>query len=297
MSVNLSVLAASSSTITWSGNGLTSTTGSYNVDRNETTAIPTSPGMHDYSVTVSASNGCSKTGSITLIVDTPSIVDAGPDQIICATDTIYLHATLGGVATALVWQKNIAYGVFIGPDTDPNAKFVLNGTGQALDSIRFGVMSDDPGGNVCSGGVDTVTIFIEKAAYAFAGPDARVCQYPDSFQLNGSIGGSATKATWSTDNGTGTFTPSDTALSAVYHFGIADSGKVINLYLTTDDAPGLCGAGRDTLKLTIDQASIVDAGPDQTICANDTIYLHATLGGVATALVCEEYCLWCFYRL
>ena len=49
-------------------------------------------------------------------------MDAGPDQFVCATDTIFLGATLSGLATGGVWQLTVHL-VIESPDTDPNAKF------------------------------------------------------------------------------------------------------------------------------------------------------------------------------
>jgi len=227
--------------------------------------------------------------SIIITIDPASIVNAGPDQTICATDTIYLSATLSGVADALVWQKNAAFGTFIGSDTSPNAKYVLNATGQQLSSIKFGVMSSDPGGNVCPGGLDTVQIFISPAAYVDAGVDTTICASTISIKLNGSISGAATTATWTT-SGTGTFSPNATTLNATYTPSLADTAAgTVTLTLTTNDPAGaLCGPAVDTRVITIDPASIVNAGPDQTICATDTIYLSATLSGVADALVWQK---------
>ncbi|HOY20663.1 MAG TPA: hypothetical protein PLC89_25350, partial [Haliscomenobacter sp.] len=223
-----------------------------------------------------------------ITIDPASIVNAGPDQTICATDTIYLNATLSGVANALVWQKNAAFGTFIGSDTSPNAKYVLNATGQQLSSIKFGVMSNDPGGNVCQGGLDTVQIFINPAAYVNAGNDTSICASTISVQLNGSISGAATSATWTT-SGTGTFSPNATTLNATYTPSLADSAaNTVTLTLATNNPSGLCGPAVDTKIITIDPASIVNAGPDQTICPTDTIYLSATLSGVATMLVWQK---------
>ncbi len=223
-----------------------------------------------------------------ITIDPASIVNAGPDQTICATDTIYLSATLSGVADALVWQKNAAFGDFVGSDTSPSAKYVLNATGQQLSSIKFGVMSSDPGGNVCQGGLDTVQIFINPAAYVDAGVDTTICASTISIKLNGSISGEATLATWTT-SGTGTFSPNATTLNATYTPSLADTAAgTVTLTLTTNDPAGLCGPGVDTKIITIDPASIVNAGPDQTICATDTIYLSATLSGVADALVWQK---------
>ncbi|MCB0649381.1 MAG: hypothetical protein KDC49_22080, partial [Saprospiraceae bacterium] len=220
-------------------------------------------------------------------LDPPSVVYAGPDQFICASDTIMFMAELSGVATNLVWQKNAAFGTFVGPDTDPNAKYVLNATGMALSSLKFGVMSNDPGANVCQGGLDTVGIFISPKAIVDAGPDRRICGSEDTIQLNASIGGAATSASWS--GGSGMFSPSANVLNPVYTFSAADSAAgFVNLILTTDDPMGLCGPVMDTVRVQLDTPSVVYAGPDQFICTSDTIMLMAELSGVATNLVWQK---------
>ncbi|AXE17380.1 hypothetical protein DR864_06365 [Runella rosea] len=233
-------------------------------------------------------NGCfSDTIKGTVTVDPASIVDAGPDQTVCDSDTIYLNATLSGVATNMVWQKNAAFGTFIGPDTQPNAKFVLNAAGKMLDSLSFGAMSNDPGGNVCQGGLDTVKIYIIHGPTVEAGPEQRVCSSSPTVTLAGSKGGTATVATWS--GGAGTFTPNNTTLNATYTPtpGEIAAGSV-KLKLTTDDPAGICKAAVDSVVIKYDPAAIVDAGPDQTVCDADTIYLNATLSGVATNMVWQK---------
>ncbi|MBK8699652.1 MAG: choice-of-anchor J domain-containing protein [Saprospiraceae bacterium] len=226
--------------------------------------------------------------TVVITFDPASIINAGPDQTICATDTIFLHATLSGLATSMVWQKNVAFGTFVGPDTSPNAKFLLNANGMTQTSISFGAMSNDPGGNVCQGGLDTVVYFINPKATVNAGADVTICASQTTLQLNGNFGGAASTAAWST-SGTGTFTPNASTLNAQYVFSAADTtANAVNLILTTDDPTGLCGPAKDTLAVRIDPESIINAGPDQTVCATDTIFLHATLSGVATSMVWQK---------
>jgi hypothetical protein len=233
-------------------------------------------------------NGCfSDTIKGTVTVDPASIVNAGPDQTVCDSDTIYLSATLSGVATNMVWQKNAAFGTFIGPDTQPNAKFVLNAAGKMLDSLSFGAMSNDPGSNVCQGGLDTVKIYIQHGPTVEAGPNQTVCASSPTVTLAGSKGGTATVATWS--GGAGTFLPNNTTLNATYTptLGEITAGSV-KLKLTTDDPDGICKAAVDSVIITYDPASIINAGPDQTVCDSDTIYLSATLSGLATQMVWQK---------
>ncbi len=241
-----------------------------------------------YNLQLKNANGCvSDTIKGTITVDPAAIVDAGPDQTVCNSDTIYLNATLSGVATNMVWQKNAAFGTFIGPDTQPNAKFVLNAAGKMLDSLSFGAMTNDPGGNVCQGGLDTVKIFIQPGPTVEAGPEQRVCSSSPIVTLAGSIGGTATAAIWS--GGSGSFTPNISTLNATYTPtpGEIAAGSV-KLKLTTNDPAGICKAAVDSVVIKYDPAAIVDAGPDQTVCDSDTIYLSATLSGVATNMVWQK---------
>ncbi len=283
-------IGGEATTATWSGGtgAFTPSTSSLNVVYTFTAADTAANLVKLYLTTDDPTGLCGPAkDSITIIIDAESIVNAGPDQTICAADTIYLNATLSGLATNLVWQKNAAFGTFVGSDTSPKAKYVLNGTGMLLSSLKFGVMSNDPGGNVCQGGLDTVQIFINPKATVDAGPNRQICASQDTVQLKGTIGGAATTATWS--GGTGAFTPSTSSLNVVYTFTAADTAaNVVKLYLTTDDPTGLCGPAKDSITIIIDAESIVNAGPDQTICAADTIYLSATLSGLATNLVWQK---------
>src|SRR4051794_21890148 len=72
---------------------------------------------------------------------------------------------------------------------------------------------------------------------ATAGNDASICA-GSSYTLGGTIGGSATSATWS--GGTGSFSPSDAfgvATSYIPSAGDISAGSVV-ITLTTDDPDG-----------------------------------------------------------
>lgn len=89
-------------------------------------------------------------------------------------------------------------------------------------------------------------------ATANAGSDQTVCA-DVSYQLHGSIGGSATSATWTT-NGKGTFSDA-TSLNALYYPANEDfvNGKVILTLTTNDpDGEGACVAASDEVEFTIE---------------------------------------------
>ncbi len=126
------------------------------------------------------------------------------------------------------------------------------------------------------GCLDTVlqTIVINPKPIANAGVDKTVCANNANVLLNGIVT-NATGGVW-TSSGTGTFSPNNTNLNTTYIPSNADTAiGSVNLYLTTT-GNGICGSGKDTMKITItDAPSIANAGADQTICGVTTATISA----------------------
>jgi hypothetical protein len=113
-----------------------------------------------------------------------------------------------------------------------------------------------------------------------AGNDVNICASTNMIQLNGSVIGAATTGIWST-SGSGTFIPNATALDAKYMFSDDDTAADFVELTLTSDGPS---AEKDVIKITIDPAATLDAGPDQTVCASSpAVQLAAVLGGAATS--------------
>jgi hypothetical protein len=100
--------------------------------------------------------------------------------------------------------------------------------------------------------------------------------------LNGTVGGSATSGSWST-NGTGAFGNAN-QLNTTYTPSAADvAAGTITLTLTTNDPAGPCSAASDQMVITINPAATVNAGPDQTVCASSPmVMLAGAVGGGAS---------------
>lgn len=110
----------------------------------------------------------------------------------------------------------------------------------------------------CNGIIDEGCIgSCTNAPTAFAGNDTIICA-GTNILLHGSIGGSASNATWTT-SGTGSFTPSSASLNAIYNPSTSDysNGSVI-LTLTTNAALP-CSSGIDQMNVLL-QALPTDAG-------------------------------------
>jgi hypothetical protein len=122
---------------------------------------------------------------------------------------------------------------------------------------------------------------VEAPPTVNAGVDQIICA--NSFAtLNGSFGGTATSISWS--GGSGTFSPTNANLSAIYSLSPSEiASGFVNLTITTNDPAGPCSAVTDTLIITINPAPIVNAGVDQIICANSLVTLNGYVSGSATS--------------
>src|SRR5205814_379246 len=117
----------------------------------------------------------------------------------------------------------------------------------------------------CAAAGDQMRITIDPAATVNAGIDQLVCASSPQVQLAGIVGGGATGGAWS--GGTGVFSPSASAPNATYTPSASEiaAGGVT---LTTSDPAGPCPALSDDVRISIDPITIVDAGPDQIVCAS-----------------------------
>ena len=111
-------------------------------------------------------------------------------------------------------------------------------------SISFGAMSNDPGSNVCQGGVDTVVFFINPKATVNAGADERICFKRHLQSMEVLVGGYfrylVNHRYWYLCNSNAS------ALNAVYTFSAADTmaNQVDLILFTTNDPTGLCGPAK-----------------------------------------------------
>src|SRR5690606_35695274 len=133
----------------------------------------------------------------------------------------------------------------------------------------------------CVAASDEVIITIEPEATVEAGSPITVCE-GDPVPVSGTIGGSATSATWSS-SGTGLFDDA-TSLNAIYTPSAGDiAAGTVTLTLTTNDPAGVCGPVSDDVVITINPLPAVDAGAPQSICAGSSVTLAGTIGGTATS--------------
>jgi gliding motility-associated-like protein len=201
---------------------------------------------------------------------------AGVDQVTCNTNTlINLNGLVSGGTTTGQWST-LGSGSF-SPNTQTlNASYTLSTGDVSNGSVNLVLSTTNNGG--CRPGHDTILISVSKPSVANAGSDQTVCASSTSVTLNGTVSGGSTTGQWTT-RGSGSFSPNAQALHAVYSFGVTDyaSGKVM-MVLTTTNNPA-CGAVRDTMYVTLQQVTQVNAGADKTVCSSSPA---AALNGIVS---------------
>jgi hypothetical protein len=198
------------------------------------------------------------------------------DLEMCSDASNYVVAGASSTnGVGILWSTG-GDGSFI-DNTVLNPTYVPGGTDRSSGSVDLTMTV--LGGGSCGDVTDDISITVTPAATADAGPDAEVCG-TEVFDITGrgSIGGSATSASWST-SGTGTFNNGGVlGLSTTYTPSAADIavGTVV-LTLTTDDPAGDCGIASDAMELTITAVPLSDLSgvTDLEMCSDASNYVVA----------------------
>ncbi|MFH2094474.1 MAG: hypothetical protein ABIJ16_02145, partial [Bacteroidota bacterium] len=237
------------------------------------TAAEISSGSLTLTLTTTGNGSCNAVADITNITFTPSpIVNAGGDQSKCANNPA---TTLNGsvtVATGGVWTGGA--GSYNPSNTALGAIYTPSAGEISSGSVTLTLTSTGNGN--CSPEADQVMITFTPAPVVNAGIDQTVCANNPNVSLGGSVIG-ATGGQWS--NGLGSFTPNNTNLSAIYTPNAGEiAAGTVNLTLTST-GNGNCNSEFDQMTITITTAPTANAGPDQTVCANNP---GVTLNGFVT---------------
>ena len=127
----------------------------------------------------------------------------------------------------------------------------------------------------------TLVIVINPLPIINAGANQTVCANNAQITLAGSVT-NVTGGVW-TSNGTGTFSPSNTALNATYTPSAADITSGLLRFILSSNNSSPCATVRDTMFVTITSApSTANAGTDLVICGTSIANLTATTPTVGT---------------
>lgn len=193
-----------------------------------------------YYIKVVMAGGCEDIKPVNVVINPLPVSNAGPDVVICTGDM----ASLGSSPLAdYSYQWSPAIG--LSSTTIANPTVTLTNTGKVPVSSNYVVTTT----NTLTGctTMDTVKVTVNSVPTVNAGSAASVC--PGSIvELTGSIGGSATSATWS--GGLGVFgNRSDLRTTYKPTQAEFDAGTV-TLTLTSNDPDGPCTFASSDIILT-----------------------------------------------
>jgi PKD repeat protein len=240
--------------LAWTGGGAF---GTWTQNSNPALAVftPSVPsGSFTATLTVTGSGTCAGINATdTRIISWGQVpeVDAGGDISRCDVTPLAPIAMTGATATGTftnaVWTGGGGSGSWVQNATNPAlATFV-----PSVNSGSFTATLTITGAGACAGNNPSDTRFIawDFAATVNAGPDQWICAL-SNIQLAGTMGGGATSVTWS--GGTGTFSPNNTTLNAIYTPSQPErEAQTVTLTLTTNDPSGICPPVSDDITITI----------------------------------------------
>jgi gliding motility-associated-like protein len=200
-----------------------------------------------------------------IVTITPApVANAGPDPSVCINNP---NVTLSGTSTTGTgtWSTN-GSGTFTPNANSLNATYNPSAGDLSAGSILI-FLSTTNNGN-CLSEMDTIVVTFSQPPVVAAGPDITVCANNAAVMLSGT---STTGSGLWTTSGSGTFTPAANLLNPTYNPSAADTaaGTVTLTFTSTNN--GGCLSVNDQLVITITDAPTANAGPDQSICANNAI--------------------------
>jgi len=268
-------------TVTNTGTWSTSGSGIFNPNANtlNATYVPsaadTAAGTVTLVLTSTNNGGCAPvTDTLKITYTNMPVVNAGSNQTVCANNaSVSLNGIISGGASTGIWTTS-GSGTFNPNATTLNATYIPSSADTAAGSVTLTLSST----NGCVVISNSITITITDAPGANAGADISVCANSAVANINGTVSGATSTGIWST-TGTGTFSPSNTSLSATYTASPADISAGSVFLILTSTGNGTCNTAIDTLKLTITPPPTVFAGNDTSFCANSSMTLNGVITG------------------
>lgn len=273
-SITLSASTVSGGSYQWSGpNGFSS------VEQKPVIENAGLPYDGLYQVIVST-KGCAITSNASIAVkvkNTPTIPVAGSNGPICLGSPLNLYAS--AIAGAdYEWRSPSG---FFSNLQNP----VINKT-LPVNAEKYFVVAKLDG---CTSDTGVIQVSIVSPSIAEAGNDVTVCANNAPVGLNGTISGEETQTgIWQT-NGDGRFIPDNTQSAISYLPGNADTAnKKVVLQLSTTQNK-VCPISVSSKVVTITPPPFVNAGPDLSVCSNDSLVsLQGSIdragGGIWTSL-------------
>ena len=204
------------------------------------------------------------THSIILTISKQVIADAGINGVVCQNSSFTVAGSTAQYYSSLAWTHN-GMGTLAGANT--LHPVYTPGAGET--GLVTLTLTADPL-TACNAVVDQMFLTVNPIANAFAGPDVTICE-TGTIALSSATASGFNNLLWTT-TGNGMF-DNATTLQPIYTPGAADiAAGFVDLKLTSYAQLG-CTDAFDFIKVSINKQAISNAGPDQTVCQNNSIQL------------------------
>jgi large repetitive protein len=223
----------------------------------------TAPGTYTYTLTVENECGLNVYSNIVNVY--PSVqVDASGPVATCINTMIPLNGSISGATNLGVWSASVVGGTFVSGANNLQTNYLP--PTDYVGPIVFTLTTEDPDGP-CTYKEDSFEVEVNSQATVFIGNYNSVCEN-GVVQLNASIGGAASSATWVSANG-GTFSdPNSLNSTFTPPFGFLGT---IELTLTTNDPEGPCESVSDSV--------LIEVVPKHQITLQPLAFQNICVGG------------------
>ena len=205
-------------------------------------------------------------------INSATVANAGADQTTCGASSITLAANANAGAN---WTGGA--GTFSPNRSAANATYTPAASEIGATITLTWNVPDPDGAGPCTAATDQMNITINNATVANAGADQTSCGTTFVILAANTMSG----GNWT--GGLGIFSPDRNTANATYIPAPSEVGTTITLTWNVPDPDGAgpCTAATDQMNITINNATVANAGADQTTCGASSITLAAntTTGG------------------
>ncbi|HEY1040654.1 MAG TPA: choice-of-anchor Q domain-containing protein, partial [Bacteroidia bacterium] len=233
--------------------------------------VPTT--TETYTITGIDANGCQAINMITITVEDPSTVSAGPDIDACRSGTPFVTiAGNSGGAPNTSWTS-LGSGSWFNSNT-ATPDYYFSGADALSASVTLVIEVQYI---MCANTTDTMVITMQDPTISYAGTDISVCSNTSGVNLAGSPT-NAGSVTWVSSGG-GSFSNAN-ATNAIYFPNGDDilAGQV-TLGLNSYAVNPACPSDVDSVVIYINSSPVIVPVSDYPICQSDSIYLNANFSG------------------
>jgi gliding motility-associated-like protein len=214
-------------------------------------------------LTLKSVGGCFEvTDDLDLTITPSPTIDLGPDVDVCENNPITILTATTTVAANAIWGGGS--GSFTPTNVGLNVTYEPSQSD--IDAGSITLFANSAAQGTCNSEADSIVLNFTPSPTADAGTDITVCANNAEVSLNGQVTVAA-GGVWS--GGAGLFSPNPQTLNATYQPTPAEiNSGGITLTLTTTN-PGTCLNVSDQVDITFSPAPQVDAGMDDSYCANN----------------------------